>query len=192
MVAKRRLDFSKVSDAPLSKKLKRMERQIYRNRPEMKSVTVTLNGTVANNAFSLAQPCRIASGTTLAARIGDKIRVYRIEARGSVDNRLDCYIIQKKTSADPTANSFGPREGAYIVDSENTNRFTEWVHYRNGNLLGNGPCKFSKKFKGGIVVKYNNDTSTGVVDNEIVVGVLNRSGSGRDVDISVRLWYTDA
>lgn len=189
MVAKRTLF---PSEAPVAKRLKVMERQIYRNRPEMKTATVSLNGTISNNTLSLLQPCRLATGTTVASRIGDKIRVYRIEVRGAINNRIDSYIIQQKTTTQPSIASFGAREGCYLLDSLNTNQFTEWVHYRNGNMLGDGPAKFSKKFKGGIVVKYNGDLSTSVCDNEIVVVLVNRSGGGRNADLSVRMWYTDA
>lgn len=194
MVAKRRLDFSKVTDAPMSKRLKRMEYQVYRNRPEMKTATVALTGNITAGALSLMQPCRLGTGTTPAQRIGDKIRLYRIEVRGTGDNRFDQYIIQKKTTTDPTIASFTTASGAYIFDSLNTNQFTEWLHYRN---IAAGPNSFSgvkyqKRFKGGIVVKYNGSAATNVVDNEIIVAVVNRSSSSLAYDCTCRIWYTDA
>lgn len=191
MVAKRVL-FPK--PMPVSKKIRRMERQIYRNRPEMKSRTTSLTGSIATGTVTVARPCQIASGTGVNERTGDKIRLYRIEVRGISDEGLDHYIIQCKTSSIPTFASFGSAQGAFIVDSENTNRYTEWYHYRNLRTSGSTcPVRFAKKFKGGIVVKYNGQLSTNIVDNEIVVVLLNNSGATRsDISFSIRIWYTDA
>ena len=52
-------------DVPLNKKIKRMERAIYRNRPEMRTSTFSFSGNVAaSTGLNLLQPCRIASGTS--------------------------------------------------------------------------------------------------------------------------------
>lgn len=191
MVAKRVL-FPKAM--PVSKKIRCMERQIYRNRPEMKSKTTSLTGSLAPGTVTVARPCQIASGTGVNERTGDKIRVWRVEVRGISDEHVDHYIIQCKTSSIPTYATFGSAQGAFIVDSENTNRFTEWVHYRNLNTSSNTcPIRFSKRFKGGILVKYNGQLATNIVDNEIVVVILNNIGTPRpDLSMSIRVWYTDA
>jgi len=184
------------TNGPVStaKRLKKMEAQIYRNRPEMKSITFNDAVAVANNTGYVFTPCRISQGTGVNQRIGDKVRVWRVEVRGYAHPYLDQYVLQQKTTTQPDPSVFTAFAGAYILDSENTNRFTEWKHYRNPNGISSSDLgsKFSHKFKTGIIVKYNGPLSTNVVDNEISVFVLNRSGTAANFNQTVRMWYTDA
>jgi len=196
-------DYASEGIPALVKRVKRVERRAALNKPEMKTITLTLNGfsstggtPVANNSVQLLQPCRIAEGTGINDRIGDKIRVWRIEVRGLSDIGLDHYIMQNHTSSDPGISSFGSRCGAYLLDSENNKRFTEWIHYRNyytGNIQTDAcSLKFHQKFKNGIIVKYNGSASTSVVDNAVNYVIVNRSGSAGSCSLSLRMWYTDA
>lgn len=174
-----------------NKRLRRIEQQVYRNRPEMQSVTVSYEGTLAAGGVINLKPCSLESSSQ--RRTGDKIRVYRIEIRGQVDPDLDGYLIQKKTTADPSSSMFGTVKGAFILDSENTNRFTEWRHYRNINVASpQSPIKLSHSFKGGIQVKYNGLTTGSCVDNEIIWTFLNRDVDAKGIACSMRMWYTDA
>lgn len=175
-------------------KIRKIQKQVYRNRPEMKTSTTGFNGTLTT-AIPITQfvNCRMASGTDLAKRIGDKIRVWRIEVRGYTDREIDWYVLQQKTTSQPTSADFSGTGGAYLLDSENTNRFTEWKHYTNSHAsTDRTPFKFSHRFKGGIVVKYNGPLGTNVVDNEIVVVALMRATTDQDANATVRMWYTDA
>ena len=188
----------------LTKRVKRVERRAAFNKPEMKSITVSLNamtgtgGTLlADNAVTLLQPCRITQGTGVAERIGDKIRVWRIEVRGVADAGLDQFLIQNHTASDPGISSFTSQIGCYLLDSENNKRFTEWLHYRNyysaGAVSGDvSPMKFVQKFRNGIIVKYNGAASTSVVDNAINYVCVNRTGGNRAINCTLRMWYTDA
>lgn len=178
-------------DVALRKKVRSIERQMYRQRPEMLTATVSISGTVAANAVTNLKPCQLAEGTGVAERLGDKIRVYRIEVRGQCSTNADVYLIQKKSTSDPTAASFGSTKGGYLLDSLNTNQFTEWRHYRNPNVFsGGGAIKFSKSFRGGHVVKYNGSAGTNVVADELIVSILNRDTTTSAVDLAVRIWYT--
>lgn len=203
MVFKRSITLDKDDAAALVKRVKRVERRSALNKPEMKSISLSFNGFTSTggtpvpvNSVQLLQPCRIAEGTGINDRIGDKIRVWRIEVRGLSDIALDHYIMQNHTSSDPGISSFGSRAGAYLLDSENNKRFTEWIHYRNyytGDSNTNAcSLKFHQKFKNGIIVKYNGAASTSVVDNAVNYVIVNRSGSACAASISLRMWYTDA
>lgn len=203
MAIKRTVTLDATDAAALAKRVKRVERRAALNKPEMKSVTLSLNalaatgGTaLADNTVTLLQPCRIAEGTGINDRIGDKIRVWRIEVRGVADVGLDQYIIQSHTSSAPGITSFTSQIGAYLLDSESNKRFTEWLHYRNyytAAFTDNAsPVKFVQKFRNGIIVKYNSSASTGVVDNEVSYVAVNRSGGNRVANLTLRMWYTDA
>lgn len=185
----------------IAKRLRYVEQQSYRNRPEMRTVTLSLNAATSTggtampaDTISVGRPCQIAAGTAVNNRSGDRIRVYRMEIRGTCDAPVDHYIIQCKTSDVPTKDTFTQTYGSYILDSENTNRFTEWKHYRNPNANSNGdPVKFSMSWKGGIVVKYTGTGSTAVADNELIYCALNRqTASVANCGVSIRMWYTDA
>lgn len=180
---------------PMNKRLKTIERQVYRNRPEMKTTTVNVTASIATNQISIAQPCRMAQGTNGSERIGDRIRVWRIECRGLTNGRLDHFILQQKTTTAPSLATFTANPGAFINDLDNTNKFTEWSHYRNlsaSDVSKVCPLKQTVKFRGGMVVKYNGAGTTDIVDNEISVVVLNRSAVTNDVSYTIRMWYTDA
>lgn len=196
--------FNKSEADALFKRVKRVERRAAFNKPEMKSVTLSLNamtgtsGTLlADNSVTLLQPCRIAQGTGINDRIGDKIRVWRIEVRGVSDPGLDQFLIQNHTATDPGISSFSSQIGCYLLDSESNKRFTEWLHYRNyyssGAVSGDvAPMRFVQKFRNGIIIKYNGAASTSVVDNAVNYAVVNRTGGNRAINCTLRMWYTDA
>lgn len=180
-------------DLPIAKRLRRVERQAYRNRAEMQTITVSTTTTVAGASRLLVKPVSgIISGTGVAERKGDKVRVYRIECRGTMDQNLDGYIIQKKGAADPAVASFGGSKGAYLLDSENTNRFTEWKHTRPSQIGTSAPFKMNKSFKGGILVSFNAAGSNATVNNEPVIVILNTTGTSFSADLTTRIWFTDA
>lgn len=182
-----------VTPNTMNKRIKRIEHQVYRNRPEMKTITFNSEPSLADNSLVNILLTNIANGSDINERIGDKIRVYRVELRGWTDVTLDNYLIQCKTTTVPTVANFTTSGGAYIVDSDNTSRFTEWKHYRNQHVTGGTtPIKMSHSFKGGILVKYNGPLSTNGVDNQLVFTILNRSGATRQANFTCRVWYTDA
>lgn len=180
-------------DLPIAKRLRRVERQAYRNRAEMQTVTVSLTATVGGASRVLLKPCStLIAGAGVSERKGDKIRVFRIEVRGTMDQNLDGYILSKKTASDPTNVMFGGAKGAYLLDSENTNRFTEWIHKRSSQIGSTAPFKMSKSFKGGMLVSFNGAGTNATVNNEPIAVILNTTGTAYNTDVSCRVWYTDA
>lgn len=197
MVAKRRLDFSKVTDSntqQIAKRLRYVERQTRLNRPEMKHITHTLNGTVTNGTVNVTGITNIAQGDTIAERSGDRIRVWRIEIRGLSPPNIDNYLIQQHTTTLPTITDFGSTVGAFTLDSVTNTKFTEWKHFtHNGGVSGLVPGRFRsyQRFKNGIIVKYGG-TGTQPVDNGLVVCNLNRTTTDVAVQFSIRVYFTDA
>lgn len=184
----------KVAMGPsVAKKMRSMQMQVYRNRPEMRTRTSSSAGVVAVDNLSQFNICRIGTGSEIDNRSGNKIRVFRIEVRGRMGTGMDAFILQKKTSSDPTIDSFTGDAGCFINDGDNTTKFTEWMHYRNLKDVNTAaPCKFSKSFKGGMLVHFTGSAGTSVVRNELSVVLVNRSAAAVSYDLSVRVWYTDA
>lgn len=181
------------SSYPMAKRMRYVEKQVYRNRAEMQTATLSTSGTVGVASRILIKPCsNIISGTGVSERKGDKIRVYRIEVRGCLDQNLDAYIILKKAATDPDASTFGGAKGAYLLDSENTNRYTEYVHKRSSQVGSQAPFKMSKSFKGGVLVSYNGSGVNATCNNEPIALLLNTTGTAYSCDVSCRVWYTDA
>lgn len=184
------------------KRLKRVERRAGLNKPEMKSITFSYNAFTSTGGTPLAAGglavinlSAIAQGNGISDRSNDKVRVWRIEVRGLSDISADHYIIQNHTTTAPTAAIFGSRIGAFLLDSENNKRFTEWIHYRNyytGDVSTDAAAmKFVQKFPNGIIVKYNGAASTAVVDNGLSYCALNRSAGTAAINLSIRVWFTD-
>lgn len=180
----------------VAKRLKRVERIAGLNKAEMKTITWSATGTLAAGALENVNLTNIAQGTGTNDRIADRIRVWRVEVRGVADPELDHYLIQQRTTSEPTVSVFTSTRGAFLLDSESNTRWTEWKHYRNlyGGAGGSGdsPIKFSQKFRNGIIVKYNSNTSTSVVNNGLIYTTLNRSSAGKVRNATCRVWYTDA
>jgi len=178
--------------APIAKRLRRVEAMARANRPEMRTKTFSVDGTIATATLVNAEITSISQGDAINERSGDRIKVWRVEVRGISSDELDQYLLQLRTTSLPTIASFGPSPGAYLLDSETNSRFTEWKHYRNVYAKGvTDPVKFQLKFKNGIVVRYNG-SSTSPVDNGLVYTVLNRTTTSHTNKVSVRVWYTDA
>jgi hypothetical protein len=173
--------------------IQRLSRQVYRNRPELKCNTATTTTNIAAGGAWNVQPCRIDAGTGSDDRIGGKIRIWRIEVRGSADPIVDAYIILCKSTSLPANTNFTSQVGAYIVDEVNNNGFTELAHYTNphGNEADQR-IKFSYRFKGGLLTSFSSAASTSIVRNEITATFLNRSTAAANINLNVRIWYTDA
>lgn len=185
--------------ANITKRLKTVERKARFNTPELKVKTYTYNGStvtggtaVTDGAASAIEITTVAQGTGVDDRIGDQIRIHKIEVRGIMDPNLDFYIFKCSTTSLPAIANFGTQMGAYVLASEG-NKFHEYIHYRNLYSFGstNG-MKITKKFSNGLLVKYNAGTSGSCVYNKLCYVVLNHSGAARNCNFSVRVWYTDA
>lgn len=192
MVAKRSLNFSKVTDMPIKKRLRRVEAATRRNAHEVKSITWSVNGTLATNGIRNVILNEIGQGSNTNQRIGDEIRCIKCEVRGLADSDLDIYLLKNYTTSTPTETLFSSGKGAFLIDSESGSRFKTLKHYRN-LYVGNGasaPCKFTQKL-GGMKTYYNQTTATGGIRNQVCITILNRDSASKNYNLSVRLWYTD-
>lgn len=192
-MAVKRVLFPKTNDGgpPLAKRIKVLEAKVKANRPEMRTKTYSLSGSIATGTLSVTQLTDIAQGDGVDNRSGDRIKLHRVEVRGVADSDLDLYIIQQHGPTAPVLANFTSTNGAFILDSDNNNTFTEWVHYRNIYSVGDeDPVKFSKKFNG-MSIKYNGTAGSNMVQNGICFCVLNRNSVSSTVKVSIRVWFTD-
>lgn len=182
----------------MAKRLRLVERRSRLNKSEMKSKTFGTTGTLGTGGLTNVLATEIAEGAGPNDRIGKKIRIWRIEVRGDIGNKMDNYIIQQHTNTQPTATLFGSRQGAFLLDSTANTVLTVWKHYRptgvstaieNGRNTSN--FKMIQKFRG-MEASYSTDAATGGVRNLVAFTMLNRSADSQDFDISVRVWFTDA
>lgn len=176
---------------PLAKKVKILERQVRASRPEMRTKTWSLSGTITAGTVSVTNITAIDQGDGVDERSGDRLRLHRVEVRGVADSDLDIYLIQQHGPNAPALANFTSTNGAYILDSDNNNQFTEWVHYRNIHSVGSeDPVKFSKRFHG-MIVKFNGSAGSNDVQNGVVLCVLNRNAADSTARLSIRIWFTD-
>lgn len=176
----------------MAKRLKTIERRVNAAKPEMKHATFDLTSTVTAGTAVVGGLTGISQGDTINTRAGDRIKVWRVEIRGTASSLLDTYVLQAHGATAPVAADFNSTFGAFVLDSSLNTRFTEWRHYRNLNEGANDAgYKVVIRFKTGIVVKYNGTTST-PVQNGLYFVALNRGGSDRPTALTARIWYTDA
>jgi len=175
----------------LARRVRAVEAQTRMNRPEMKCFTSAYDQDITNASSGVMRPCYIAQGDGVDERTGNKIRVFRIDVRGTIHSNIEPFLIQCKTDNIPSYST--DYANGYIVEDKNTTEFTEWLKFINMSVTGaDTPCRFSKRFKGGLVVKYNGTTGADYCDNHLVIWLVNPTGTTQSVNLNCRIWYTDA
>lgn len=175
-----------------------LKRQVAYSRPEMKIITYEYNYATATGGTDIADDVLqqislcggISEGTGVDERIGEKIRIWRVEVRGVSDVGLDHYLLQKHSVTGPIEADFTDEPGAFILSAATNSKFSEWKHYRSFNSTGAlDALKFVQSFPTGLIVKYNGTT---IHSNDLVFCSLNRFGSAQGVSCNIRVWYTDS
>ena len=175
----------------VAKRLAKVERGLKANRPEMQTKTYTLAGTITGGTASVTDITAVSQGDAVDNRSGDRIKLWRVEVRGTADSDLDLYIIKGNGAVAPVLANFTSANGAYLLDSENGNQFIERKHYRNLHAVGSeDPVKFSVNFKG-MQVKYNGTASTAGIQNKVYFVVVSRNTADSTASLSCRIWFTD-
>lgn len=197
MVARRRLEFSNVTDLPLSKRVKRVESSLKKSRPAMRTATFSIDATVpaksgTTKGFTQATITNITQGDGINQRTGNRIRVWRVEVRGWSNGWLDGYILQNHGQQTLDESFFNDYSGAFLSDNFSNYLFTEWKHWCpfSQDINEIGRFKVVQKFNG-MTVKYGGSSST-PTDNALHVCFLNtNTASARSVQCTIRIWFTD-
>lgn len=172
-------------------RVKRVERKVRLNSPEIKRVVWSYSGGITENGMVITSVTDIAQGIAIGNRIGDKIRVLSVHCRGLSNPQLDCYLIQSLSDADPGISSFTSDPGARLLASEH-GRFKELVYTTCKQSNNNSPISYGKKFRGGLVVNYNGASAGACVKNALTFVFLNRAGGTLTPKMTMEMIYTDA
>lgn len=167
-------------------------RTLVRFKPEMKMQDFNFQGNIADGALgSVVELTQIAEGSGANERHGNKIRIHRVEIRGSLGaDNADAYLIQCHTTTVPSYASFIAFQGGHTTVDQSNTTFTEW-RYLNGKYFKdhNG---VRQSFRLGYTAKYNAALATSCVDNRLVFIIKNDTGAQITSEVSARVWYTDS
>lgn len=124
-------------------------------------------------------------------RVGQKIKLWRVDIRGVVDPAQDVYLLQAHTADAPVyADFYGAGAGSFLNDTKVNTQFTEWHYVRPvPHQTTNCPFRITKKFRG-MEVAFDGTNST-PVRNALYLVVKNDSGSSLNYSYSYTIWYTD-
>lgn len=177
------------NDYVIQKRLRRVEAMA---KSEMKTITWTSSGTVTQGTQNLLDLTSMAQGVAVNERVGDQIKVWRIEIRGYAIAQLDHYVIQKHGSTNPVYADFGTGAYAFLDDGVNNSRYTEWLSFRNLVITPGSNASYREvlQFPKGIIVKYD-ETVNAPVQNGLVFVSRNTTATDYAQNFSIRLWYTD-
>jgi len=181
-----------------AKRLRTIERQVFLNRSEKKSQRFTFNadGTtggaaLADDTVNFIRLAGIGQGTASDDRIGDQIRIYRITIRGYANSKFDLILYRLHGNTLPSLADFSSQTGSCLGNARSL-QYTEIGRFKPKQYDSSHPVYMSKYFKYGNVVKYLDNTSTGMMDNEIILAVVNRSGQNLNANLTAYVEYTDA
>ena len=179
------------NDYHFTKRLRNVEMLARTNRPEIKSITFVTSRLLSDNAVLNVPVTNILEGTGGNERLGDKVRLIRVEVRGTMDSKIDAHLLKCYSATLPSSANFTSGQGSFLLDSERDSRFQELTHYRS-NYTVDQFTKFHIKRNLGFSAWFNGAAASTCQRNQVSVTLMNRSGAARNYDFSVRLWYSDA
>lgn len=184
------------ADMPVQKRLKRVEAQVKKNRPEMKMFTSAFNALVPPSGgganLLVGNITGIAQGDSVDQRSGNKVKIWRVEIRGTVSNEIDTYLLQSHVPAAPTNANFDT-EGipASFVTALSANvNFTEWA-YRQSRDTTDNQLRIIRKFKG-MELSFPGTATTASRNNLYVVFRNPTTTADNSASGWCRVWFTDA
>lgn len=171
-----------------------LEKRLSKNKAEVKIHDVILDSGGSSitgggwNAFFLSD---IAQGTSAGQRIGDKIRILKVEVRGLVNAvGMDLFLFRNKSGAPMDTSMFSSMTncGAFLKP----NAFQVY-HYELVGGKNNAPTfVISKSFGTGLVNSYNTVDATSLQTNRLIFLVKNPFAGLGLVNATARVYYTDA
>jgi len=177
----------------LAARVKRVEAKVARQKPEVKVYTDFISALVATNTLAFLDLGAIVEGTGFNERVGNKIRLHKVEVHGWRANELGLLLLKSKLAADPAITDF---EGVYCptVKGELLNNDYVMLHHdvpARRPYSDSEMCKFSRSWKAGIPVSYDDPTTGHCSHNNMYVVVPNLTASSHSVYLTCRFFYTD-
>ena len=181
-------------------RVKRVEAKVAKQKPETKVYTTKVGslGGLGTATLSYADLGGLVQGTDLGERIGNKIRVHKVEVFGIAGVKLGIFLLKSKLAAAPAIGDFTDTsvstygsilEGnllnnVYVVLKQTS---VKGLHYTD-----TGAIQFSRSWKAGIPVSFEDGTTDTVSHNNLYVVFVNRTVGTVLGEATVRFWYTDA
>lgn len=182
-------------DMPVQKRLKRVEAQVKRNRPEMKMYTAAFSGLVPPTGgganLLIVNITAIGQGDGIDERSANKIKVWRVEARGQCDSVVDAYLLQAHGGTAPTNANFDTEtiDGSFVSSGSANVSHTEWS-FRQSRDTTDNRIRMIRKFKG-MELSYNGTTASASRNGLYLVFRNPTTGSANAAKGWVRVWFTD-
>lgn len=178
---------------PRARKRQKTHMTLYRPprscRPEMKIATKGLNTLLVSNALTYTELTTIAQGVSNNERIGQKIRIWRVEVRGQMNNNCDGYFIQSHGGSLPVYADFNGTGGGFLSAFTANARFTEWNYFVSDDA---DAFRCIRSFPRGYVAHFDTNAGTSCVRNRLSLVFINNTAADKTIDCTCRIWYTDA
>lgn len=178
-----------------SRKVAKLEKKMALKTPELKYID-TFVGTVVNTGtVQSISICDIGQGTANGERVGNKVKVVRIQVRGTIINDRSVpyfptfHIWQSKSNSNPTTGDFPGLDGN-VIDAR---KYVEWFYhapFTDAENSGNS-CTGQVRFPNGLIVHYDGSATTAQVRNKLGYTIVNSSGTNQTPSLVIRVWYYD-
>jgi len=183
-------------DFSVAKRLRAVEAQTRRNRPEMKHKYIVFAGpgTVATNTSTIYNITDIGQDSTETGREGNRVKIYRVEVRGDCSAGLSCYMLKSINGHVPVHGDFTGGTVAssdFIADAKDGTELIELFFKRPipGITGVPSPVRTIRKFRG-LDTCYPS-ASTTPSRNGLYFVIRNTSGSTLSFDMVAKIWYTE-
>lgn len=182
----------------LAARVKRVEAKVAAQKPETKVYTavdfIPAGGTLGGNSVAYFELGDIVEGTGFNERIGNKIRVHKVEVRGLAGTMVGVVLLKSKLAVAPAIADFEGDVVPFIVGNQLGNVYVP-LHEHIANKESSALIsliQFSKTFKAGIPVSYEDPTTGSCSHNNMYVVAVNHQTLPATVQLTARVWYTDA
>jgi len=182
-------------NAPAAKRIRRLESQVRRNRPEMHHYTTSTAPTMLANNLNNFHLSNISQGDGINQRSGNRIRIWRIEMSGISDSNTTTHqLIQASGNDVPAISDFTVLGPPLMNDGPLGTKFNVWMRITPAVANVDSSQTFFKKtvkFPKGIIVHYDGGAGSNVVRNRMEFTSINTSGASVACYLSFRVWFTD-
>jgi len=181
----------------LAARVKRVEAKVAAQRPETKvytAVDFVAGGSIAAGGIDFFELGDIVEGTGFNERVGNKIRVHKVEVRGSAGVMVGVGLLKSKLAVDPAGADFEGSKIPFLKGDQLGNTYVPLYEHTAKNEATSliTMVKFSRSWKAGIPVSYEDPTTGSCSHNNLYVYGVNLQALPASCQLSVRVWYTDA
>lgn len=177
---------------PLDYRIKKIERAVRNNAPELKSFQCEGTATVNPSSFNfLGITSQIMQGDDEFNRTGNAIRIKGIKITGQKNSSfLASYLVLCPNGIAPTAGVFTTKSPPQVLIAEGDDfKILKYLHnYSSTSQILN----YSRKFKRGLHTKYRALMGATESQNALYLCWYNDSSTAFNMDYVITVYFTDA